>query len=312
MTKPTWRDTLRGLLLDNLGLKLISLFCALGLFVFIHSGSEGSRTFNVSVVAIMPPETENRQLMIQPPTEVAVTLRGTRATLDDLRAGDLGSLELDLRRGRANRIELSPEMFDVPTGLKVERIYPPTIDLKWDDVVTRQLPVQVPRAGEPDKGYTVRATAAQPSNITVRGPKSLVDSMQSARTEPFDVTGLSEGLHKKELPLDRPFKGSSYNVDTVTATVEIGREEVSKRFEKVPVQVIGLPRATVTPQSVTVLVTGTEEEIAALSPDAVIARVEPKLDPEQVKAGGSAFLDVLVDLPRLKIAVTPPKVVVKW
>ena len=80
------RDAIRGALLDNLGLKIISLLFALGVYAFIHGAENALRTIAVSIVSVMPPESANRQLMTQLPTEVVLTVRGSRTHLDDLRA----------------------------------------------------------------------------------------------------------------------------------------------------------------------------------------------------------------------------------
>ena len=77
------------------------------------------------------------------------------------------------------------------------------------------------------------------------------------RLDGLDVSGLTEGAHPLKLPLDKPPNLVSYDVEQVTATVEIAREQVKKSFPKLKVEVIGAPRATTRPQTVTVVVTGT-------------------------------------------------------
>src|SRR5688572_325868 len=145
--KDGWRELLRSALLDNFGLKIISLLVALGFYAYVHGAENAQRTVELSLLSIMPPEAANRQLMTQLPTSVAVTLRGSRTQLDDLKADDLGSLQLDLKSGRETRIDLEPSMFHVPAGVTVQQIYPSTIELRWDDVIARQLPIQVARTG---------------------------------------------------------------------------------------------------------------------------------------------------------------------
>ena len=94
--------------------------------------------------------------------------------------------------------------------------------------------------------------------------------------------------------------------------VESGRELVTKQFPRLKVEVIGLPRATTNPPTVTVLVTGTAADVNALLPEAIVPRVEPKTAGDDTSKSGSDNLPVLVDLPRVKATVEPPKVVVKW
>src|SRR5262245_47572139 len=144
----------------------------------------------------MPPDSANRQLMTQLPTEVGITLKGSRAQLDDIHADDLGSVRLDLRSARDQRIDLDQAMFNVPAGVTVEQIIPSSISVRWDDVVTRGIPVQVPRTGDPAPGFFLKGViTADPLEISARGPRSTLDLIQVARTAPFDVGGLTEGPH---------------------------------------------------------------------------------------------------------------------
>jgi YbbR-like protein len=312
--KSAVRDAARGLLLDNLALKLLSLFGALCLYAFIHgAGDNAQRTFSVGVVVLRPPDSANRELLTQPPTEVGVTLRGSRTQLDDLHADDLGSLRLDLRNGHESRVDLDPSMVHVPTGLTVEQIIPASIEVRWDDVVVRPIPVQIARTGEPAAGFVVKGiTVVEPQTVQARGPRSVVDVMQFARAVPFDVTGLSEGTFQRPLALDKPPKLVTYDLDSVIAKVEIARELVKKEYTKLKVEVVGVPRATATPPTVTVAITGTPEDVGAILPEAIVPRVEPKSAGFDTALPGSAYLDVLVDVPRVRVEVKPPKVLAKW
>ncbi|HVY44641.1 MAG TPA: CdaR family protein [Minicystis sp.] len=307
------RATLRAMLSENLGLKIISLFCALAIYAFIHGAENAQRTFSVSVVSLMPPDSANRVLLTPLPTEVGVTLRGSHTQLDDLRADDVGALRLDLRSGRDTRIDLDPSMFHVPPGLTIEQIIPASIKLRWDDVVDRPIPVQVPRTGEPAPGFVVKATTSSPSTVVARGPRSVVDVVQYARAAPFDVTGLTEGSHTHPLALDTPPSMVAYSVDTVNATVEIARELRTRQFTNLKVEVVGLPHAKVKPPTVEVDVVGTAEDINGILPEAIVPHVDPKdgITGDLPKTG-SAMLDVQVDVPHVKTEVKPDKVLVTW
>jgi hypothetical protein len=311
--KDGFRETVRGALLDNLGLKLISLLCALGIYAFIHGAENAQRTFSVSVVSIMPPESANRQLMTQIPNEVKVTLRGSRTQLDGLRSDDLGTLQLNLRSGRETNVDLKASMFRAPAGVEIEEIYPQGIELRWDDVVERQIAVQIARTGDPAPGFTMKgAIGSEPRVVKARGPRSIVDVMQFGRAAPFDVTGLTEGVYRRPLPLDKPPKLVTYDVESVIATVEIGRELAKKEFANLRVEIVGLPRATTAPATVKVRLSGVAEDVNAVSPESLVPRVEPKTSGADLAKPGSAFLDVLLDVPKVKVEINPPKVLVKW
>lgn len=314
-----FRELVRSALLENVWLKLIALCTALGIYVFIHGAENAHRTIALSVVSILPPDNANRQLMTQLPTEVAVTLRGSRTQLDDLRADDVGSVQVDLHTGRESRVLLDEGMIHVPPGVSVLDFSPKEIDLRWDDVITRQVPVQIARTGDLVPGNTVKSMAAEPKEVNARGPRSIVDVIQFARAAPFDITGLSEGVYRRPLPLDKPPKLVSYDVDSVIATLQIEPELVPKEFSRLKVEVVGMPRATVQPQTVTVKIWGTQQDLNGILPEAIIPRVEPKsVQGVDTAQPGSAMLDVLVDVAHKdaahapKVEISPPKVLVKW
>jgi hypothetical protein len=302
--------TARAALFENLGLKLISIVCALSIYAFIHGAERVQRTFSVGVVSVMPPEAANRQLRTPLPTEVGVTLRGPRTTLDRMTAADLGSLKLDLRSGHETKIELDPSALSIPAGVKVEQVFPATLSVRWDDVVNSRVKVQVTRTGELDTGFRVQNMLVEPDAVLVRGPRSVVDVMQSVRTLPFDVTGLGEGTHKRILPLDVPPDGVIYDVEEVTAAVEVAREERVVSFAGVPVEVVGLPKAVVRPATVTVKVKGPIELTRAIEKEAIVPRVEVPED-ERAKPG-SRMARVVADVPGGEVTVEPEQVLVKW
>lgn len=300
----------RGALFDNVGLKVVSMICALAIYAFFHGAETVQRTFSVGVVSVMPPETANRQLRTPLPTEVGVTVRGPRTELDRMTAGDLGSLKLDLRTGHESKLELDPNALSVPAGVKVEQIFPASVTVRWDDVINSKIKVQVRRTGELEPGLVVQSTIVDPEAVLVRGPRSVVDVMQSVRTIDFDISGLGEGTHKRLLALDAPPDGIVYDIEEVTAAVEVAQEQRTATFAAVPVEVVGMPKAKVQPPVVTIRVKGPAELVRSLERASVVPRVEI---PEADRAKPGSHLEkVIVDLPGLDPDIEPDSVLVKW
>ncbi len=308
----TIRDRIRSLIFDNFWLKLFSLVVSLGLFAYIHSAESAQRTVEVDVVVLPPPP--DRQLLTQLPTQVAVILRGPRTQLDALKRDEIGSLQIDLRSGRGSQITLDAGTLKLPTGVSVLQMYPASVETRWDDIVQKEVQIQVARTGDPAAGLMVKGVVqVEPAQVTVRGPKSTLNVMQLVRTVPFDVSGLPEGVHKRQLALDRPPSLVTYQTDATVATVEIARALVPRELAKLKVQVVGIVKATVQPATVTVKVLGTAEDVQEIDPDAVVVRVEPKAAGLDITKPGNAYLDVLVDLPKVSsVEVIPEKVYVQW
>ena len=312
MTSSPVRDFFRGLVFENLGLKFISLVVALGFYAFIHGGSVAQRTYAVPVVSLMPPAAANRTLTKAPPTEIAITLSGPKTQIDSTSDKDLGTVQLDLRTGTETNVQINKNMFNIPAGLNVEQIFPPSIDIRWDDIIHRKLPVQIAWTGEPPPGFVVKGgVVASPDSIDAVGPRAVVDVLQYARAVPFDVSGMTEGTHPRTLELDPPPLQVTYSAEQITATLEITREERTVPFKGIPVEVVGAPKATTRPATVVVKVSGAPEVVNALQTDAIIPRVELPSDLDITKPG-SRFFPVIVEVKGATAEVEPAKVLVKW
>jgi YbbR-like protein len=299
---------LRSLVTENLNLKLVSLGFALALYSLVHGSQEAQRSLLLSVVALTPPETANRDLVSPIPAEVRVTVRGARSTLDELHADDI-QVQLDLRTGSETRKMFTSDMIPVPPGITVQQIDPPEIELKWEERIIRDVSVEVGVVGSPAAGFVVKmAPAAEPKTVRAQGPKSQVLVLQRARADAFDVSGLTEGKYTRQLAVDRPPGRVVYDALTVTATVEVGREIVERPFTKIPVAVLGRPSAKSQPSDVDVRLTCPPEVVRALRPEQVVPRVQITSTADH----GSDVMAVALSIDQCDVHVTPPSVIVRW
>jgi len=229
---------------ENLGLKILSFAFALGLYAFVHGSEEAQRTLPVDVVATPPPASARRVLLTPLPPVVRVTVRGPRTMLDEMKADDLGAFQPDLRSGKVDHVEFDPSVIHLPPGVRVDQVDPPSLALRWEDEVIREIPVQASITGQPAPGFIIKgAPRVEPPTVRAIGPRSLVDVVQFARAAPFDVTGLDqEKAHEHVLAIDRPPPRVEFETQIVTIKVEVAREEMQRIFDKLPVQVVGVPR----------------------------------------------------------------------
>jgi YbbR domain-containing protein len=301
---------------QNLGLKAISLIFALFLFAYIHGQRNiQQRTVPVGVVSL-PPESGDRELMTRIPPSIHVTLRGTTRALDQLIQAGLPPVEIDLRNGNKRSVQFTRELFKLPNEVEVVFVDPPSIDLEWEKVVTRTIPLQTSVTGQPAAGYMLKAEpAVEPRKITVKGPVSLVEVLQFARLAPFDVTGLTEGVWPRRIALDNaPSRVSYLGPQSATVTVTVVRRKTEKLFSDRRVEVVGLGRATAVPQSVDVNVSGPPEVVRALRDEQVVPRADlTKLEGVSLEAPhGSVVVPITVELANAEAEVQPPSVTVKW
>jgi YbbR domain-containing protein len=308
---------MREALTQNVGLKAIALVFSLGLFGYIHSRENvQQRTISVSVVTL-PPESGARELMTRIPPDIHVTLRGSGRAITDLAQQGSPPVELDLRTTYPEEVKFTREMLRLPPQLELIVVDPPRLQLEWEEVITRQIPLQTSITGHVADGFIVKGEpVVEPERIAVRGPRSLVEVMQFARLASYNVTGLTEGIFPRRIAIDPPpdrvdFLGSP----AATVTVEVKRRESEKLFSDVQVQVIGPNRASVVPERVDVTVIGPPDVVRELRAEQVVPQADltedNKWDPDTDEPG-SATVFLKVPLNKVRVEVQPPTVTVKW
>lgn len=297
---------------DNLGLKVLSVGLATGFFVFLRGSEREERRFDVSLTYLEPSSEARRVLIKEPPNELSVTLRGPRTMLDSL-SRELGKVTLDLSSGHESEITLRPTMIpNVPDGVEVVQIFPARFDVRWDDIVSRELPISATRTGDVAPGHAVVGqVVVTPETVEATGPRTIIDLMQFARTDAFDSTGLGEGFHERALPLMLPPQGVTFSVGSVLAGLQVTREQKTVSFKMVKVEVVGLPEASTKPEHVSMKVTGPPELVSELAIDEVVPLVQ--LPPEvDVTKKGSKLLRVSWAFPGALVDIEPREVLVKW
>lgn len=310
----TW---IREAITQNLGLKLTALVFSLGFFGYVH-GRENiqQRTISVSVVSL-PPESGARELMTRIPPDIHVTLRGSGRALTDLVQEGSPPVELDLRTGYPEEVKFTREMLRLPPHLELIVVDPPHLKLEWEDVITRQIPLQTSITGHVADGFIVKGEpVVEPERIAVRGPRSLVEVMQFARLTAYNVTGLTEGTFPRRIAIDPPpdrvdFLGSP----AATVTVEVKRRESEKLFSDLTVQVVGPARASVYPETVDVTVIGPPDVVRELRAEQIVPQADlteqASWDAESDEPG-SATVSLKVPLNKVRVEVQPPTATVKW
>lgn len=303
-------DRIRSMLTENLNLKLLSFAVALVLYSLVHGGQDSRGSTSVDLEVNLPPESGDKVFVGSIPRDVRIFVRGSAQTIENLRGGAVHMI-VDLTES-PEYVIFNPKMVRFPDGVRVEieQFEPPSIDLKWEPRVTRDVPVQVSVVGAPADGYVVRGTpVAEPKTVKVRGPQSDVMVLQHLRAEAFDVRALAaEGEFPRQLAIERPNPRLKIDPISVTVTAEIARETAERVFPKLPVAVIGAPKGRTLPAEVDVRLVCPPELVRSLRPEQIV----PQVDVSSHEASGSLPLPVTVRMDQCDAYVTPREVVTRW
>jgi len=306
-------------LTQNLGLKLMAFGFALGFFGYVHGQEDiGQRTIPIGVISL-PPEEGDRELMTTIPPSIHITVRGSRRAMTDLVQDGIPPVEIDLRQGYPVEISFNREMFLLPSQIALIVADPPRLNLEWEELITRQVPLQASITGKLAEGFIVKGEPQlEPDKISVRGPRSRVEVMQFARLAPYNVTGLTAGTFPRRIAIDSPPERVNFlGTPAATVVVEVKRRESEKLFSDREVQVIGPPGARVLPQSVDVTVIGPPDVVRALRAEQIVPRVDliaaqKWSQADSNSSSGSVSLPITVTLSGVLAEVQPPEATVKW
>ena len=80
-------------------------------------------------------------------------------------------------------------MIQVPFGFRVVKITPSLLTLNLERTQRKTIPVRPRVIGRPAPGFEVAEIASDPAEVRVAGPRSRVQEIESAFTEPVSVEG---------------------------------------------------------------------------------------------------------------------------
>lgn len=254
-----WPGVARRVFTENLGLKIFSLVAAVGLFYVVHGSEDAQRPVFVDVVALLPPVGSGKILMSDLPDKVRVTLRGSRSMLNALKRDELGPLQVDLRDGARRYYYFDPGSFDLPAGVEVVSIAPPSVQLAWARRAERRATVVPQIAGRPREGLVLEGEpTVEPSMVQVSGPDSTVQRLATVETESIDLSGFGAGRHERAIPLVPPAEHVSYLPNAPVRVIFELRPEVNeRRWRGLTVATVGtVARAVLRPVTVDVRLRG--------------------------------------------------------
>ncbi|MEM7136128.1 MAG: CdaR family protein [Myxococcota bacterium] len=296
-------QAIRFFFTDNLGLKAGALGIAILMFSLVHGAEDMERNVYVDVVVQPPADAQDMILVTDIPDRVRVRLKGSRARLNAIRQETLPPVDLKLKSVEDPRYYFEKEAFDLPTGVTVLAVVPPSIAFKFVPKATRELPVELFLDGElPDGLEWAGEAEVFPGSVEVEGPRDVVNSMRTVRAMEVDVSSLDEGVTQRELPLVSPPANTTFEAQSVLVTLRVRPVMVERRLSRLRVETEGGDAASIRPRAVSLLIRGPQKVVDALDASAVSAFVDVSA------VGGEEPVSVPVEVRGLPEDVTVERV----
>lgn len=265
---------IRRFFTSNLGLKASALGIAILMFSLVHGAEDMERNVYIDVVVRPPADAAEMILVTETPDRVRVRLKGSRARLNAIRQENLPPVDVTLKTREEPRYYFEKEMFDLPTGVSVVQVVPPSLTFKWVPRAVRKLPVEVLLDGELQAGLEwAGEPEVFPDSIEVDGPSDVVNAMRSVRSMEVDVAALEVGVVQREIPLVGPPANTNFEAQTVLVTLRVQPKMKDRVLSPLRVDAEGVVPRALRPRAVAARIRGPESIVDVLNPASVLAIV---------------------------------------
>jgi YbbR domain-containing protein len=173
---------LRRLASRNLGLKVVALALAVAAWWFVAGESKVLVSFTVPLEIRSLPK--GLTMTNKPERQVEVRLSGASSLLAGMRPSEI-TAGVDLSSARAGRqfFNLDDRAVKVPPGIKVQRIFPSSIEVILDRTERRTVPVSARIGGGPAVRRRVAKVEIDPASVEVEALAEEFSRMQVVYTE---------------------------------------------------------------------------------------------------------------------------------
>lgn len=184
-------DFLRRYVTNNLGLKLISLALAVGLWLAVARDPVDEIPIDVPIEFHNVPA--DLEISSENIPRTQIRLRGPERLVHRLQASDV-HVEIDLQRVRPGErtFDLTAQQVTKPHDLSVVQIVPAQFRLTFDTRLTKTVEVHPRVIGTFATGRQIGKIEVNPSSIQITGPQKRVEAVETAITDPIDVSGTME------------------------------------------------------------------------------------------------------------------------
>tara|TARA_B100000700_G_scaffold326651_1_gene438811 strand:- start:691 stop:1611 length:921 start_codon:yes stop_codon:yes gene_type:complete len=211
---------------------------------------------------------------------------------------------LDLKNAQEGTLSyvLTENNISSPVKVEITRINPSQITVKIEELIEKSFTIKPRYQGTPKGGYLLEDIKIVPDNLTMRGPRSILEKLEYISTHEIELEDLKESISMRvelELPQGN-IQIINQNVDYYSADVTINSLPVRKRFDNLPVFLRNSNYISViNPKSFNIFVEGPEDLIKEIKIEELSGEIDlssyepgeyPKVTPKVLAPEGITIL----------------------
>ena len=172
---------------NNWTIKLFALIIAIFLWSYVMSEvnpiiTKPFKDVNVRLENIESLDSQDLVVMSPETASINVEVSGPKSDVDKFTSANIIA-EVDLTGYSEGEIKVPVyvSLEDASPNIKIENWEPREILFKFDKVVEKDIAVNVETVGDITGGYILEEISKDPQELTVRGPRTLVNEISEAR-----------------------------------------------------------------------------------------------------------------------------------
>lgn len=180
---------LKRYVFHNFSLKLMSLLFAAALW-FMISRDDRPAEVALRVPIVFENVPANLEISSESIPEALIRVRGPERVVRQLTPADVqAQLDLAGSKPQERTFDLTAQQVHHPRDVSVIQVVPGQLRLSFDTRMTREVEVHPRVTGNFATGEQIVHIDADPSRITITGPRRHVEKIEAASTDPIDATG---------------------------------------------------------------------------------------------------------------------------
>jgi len=181
--------------LKNIDIKLLSLFLAIIIWLYI-AGGENPMVENFIDISLTQTNLGEDLVIKEFPTNVSVGIRGPKNIINNISSHQINGIvnfsEISKEGLYKLKVEVTP-----PKKTQITRIIPSEIKVEVEKVLTKEVEVEYSLIGVPGKGYSLTDEPHfNPSKVKIIGAQSVLENIKQIICA-IDISGIKEDLSRK-------------------------------------------------------------------------------------------------------------------
>jgi len=230
-------------LLKNIDIKLLSLFFAIILWLYI-AGGENPIVENFIDISLTPTTLSEDLAIKEFPTNVSIGIKGPKNIINNISPSQISGIVDFSEISKEGLYKLKVEVA-APKRTEITRIIPSEIKVEVEKILAKEVEVEYSLIGIPEKGFSL-ADEPQfiPSKVKIIGAQSVLESVKQTICA-IDISGIKEDLNKKIKVRAVDVNGNDINEvkiepDIAEVSISLTRGYPEKRLAVKP-KIVGKP-----------------------------------------------------------------------